>query len=295
VKKEARKLIGKRIPEFSEPSAYELVQTAVGLSAQSEFYNLAHHTEELLREGLALWFMAPKVLKKWCNNPAALLPSDFRDWYLPPPEPSIHELVRLAVALSTRREFYNLGEPKDTEDLLRQALTLWHRGHKMLENWRDNPVAVIPAFFEEHLPSRAIPTPKKYPVSLDKFLSIVLPTLSGRSAEKYGLFREYLRFRLKNPLRPPKILSPSEVSRRGLPPFDCCSPRIVPGVRPLFSSEPVSEPTKDDVDEKFALWRREPIPDKLSYEFHFRAFRSWYKQRTRRFRKAAARPQFKGD
>jgi len=127
--------------------------------------------------------------------------------------------------------------------------------------------------------------PKRFPVKLDDFLRLMLPHLSGRTAEKFGIFREYLKFRLRNPSRPPFVKAHDRHGPMEGTTFDCLNPRVVPPTEGLllgYSAEkpdkPATppEPTKDDVDKRFALWQANPIPDRDSFYYHAGCFRSWY-------------------
>ena len=70
--------------------------------------------------------------------------------------------------------------------------------------------------------------PKRFPVKLDDFLRLMLPHLSGRTAEKLGIFREYLKFRLRNPSPPPFVIAHDKHGPMKGTPFDCLNPRTVP-------------------------------------------------------------------
>ncbi len=131
---------------------------------------------------------------------------------------------------------------------------------------------------------------------MDQFLLLMVPYLKGRTGERASLFRDYLCFRLRNPLEPPQVWpNDSKDSAPALPPFDCCNPRILPALeKPLgYSAEahdsagPIAwyyvkqqpaKPTKDDVDKYFALWRSPGIPDPQSFDYHRQAFLDWYRK-----------------
>ena len=195
-------------------------------------------------------------------------------------EPTAYELAKLAVAvLQANRDRHGYSEP----DALKDALAFWLNARELLEKWRTTPASVFP----EPPPAPAVPAlpePKRYPVSIDEFLRLMLPSLSGRTGDKYGLFREYLAFRLQNPSRPDSIWA-DPVPGWNIPadriPFDCCNPRIVPGTEKPYSVHDIKPakppaPTKDDVDRYFALWRANPIPNQHSFLYHARGFRDWY-------------------
>lgn len=193
-------------------------------------------------------------------------------------EPTPYELARLAVAIHQQSsQFYS------DETLVTEALAIWLTARKMLETWRTNPASVFPESARQPPPE---PRPRRYPVSLDEFLGFMLPRyLSERTGERYGLFREYLAFRLRNPTPPDQTFDweHSALYAKTAPTFDCCKPRIVPALDFPCSyslekghlAKP-TEPTKDDVDRYFALWRANPIPDERSFEYHKRWFGGWF-------------------
>lgn len=187
-------------------------------------------------------------------------------------EPTPSELANLAVMLSQKD-----GWGTSSETLVKNALDFWLDARQLLAKWRANPESIFPKPAPQ--PPRA-PEPKRYPVKLDEFLALMLPHLSGRSGDKYNLFREYLRFRLRNPSPPAKTWAHGSVPP-GAVDFDCCHPRIVPKIENMFSysaqgQSQKPEPTKDDVDRYFAIWRTQGIPDRSSFHYHARYFRAWY-------------------
>lgn len=203
-------------------------------------------------------------------------------------EPSPYELAMLAAAVSQASTLDNLlfairdqgaswSLPDHSPELwVKEALALWLTAHGVLEKWRANPTDVFPKPAPQPAPE---PEPKSYPVTLDKFLQLMLPTKSGRTGEKYGTFREYLEYRLRNPTRPTMMWAHNGIPS-GATPFDCLNPRIVPEIPDDFSypaqpSKP-PEPTKCDLDRYFALWNTKGIPDRGSFLYHARYFREWY-------------------
>ena len=183
-------------------------------------------------------------------------------------EPTPHELATLAVAVSQDTTLDNIKyvlshgggniQWKESSDEIsvKKALALWLTAREVLEKWRANPASVFPP---EPAPTPVQPEPKRYPVTLDEFLKFMLPHLSGRTGEKYGLFREYLAFRFRNP-SPPNQWWADDLPGISIPagrvPFDCLNPRIVLGTFEAYSIEREAakrtakplEPTKDDVD-----------------------------------------------
>lgn len=183
-------------------------------------------------------------------------------------KPTTAQLANLAAALSKEKE-----EP---EWLVKYALALWEAANELLT--KPQPPQAEPERTSE-------PKPKGYPVKLDEFLRLVLPHLSGRTAVKNDLFREYLKFRLRNS-SPPNGEWDDKMPGHNIPadriPFDCCHPRIVPATRDRYLAVTLNtpnntpEPTKDDVDKRLALWQTNPIPDPNSFYYHVHWFRSWY-------------------
>ena len=202
-------------------------------------------------------------------------------------EPTAYELATLAARLYTAQfqpkwKYQHLSQ----EDALKDALAWWVNARELLDKWRANPEGVFP---EPPPPPAPKAEPARYPVTLDQFLLLMLPHLKGRTADRASIFRDYLRFRLRNP-SPPSQTWPWDRKGRApdLPPFDCCHPRILlaPEKSPFnYSPEAfcnyvaksqLSDPTKDDVDRYFALWQSNPIPDRNSFLYHAHGFRNWY-------------------
>lgn len=205
-------------------------------------------------------------------------------------EPTPYELAMLATAVSQESTLdklvfaiRNQGTAWSTPDhpaefWVKEALSLWLNAHGVLEKWRNNPADVFPKPAPEPSPE---PEPKSYPVTLDKFLRLMVPHLTGRTGEKYGLFREYLAYRLRNPSPPNSIWAYDSKPKNPIP-FDCLNPQIVPAIDDLASyslqnPKPAKlEPTKENVDRYFALWNTKGIPDRNSFHYHKRWFRDWY-------------------
>lgn len=182
-------------------------------------------------------------------------------------KPTTEQLANLAAAISE-----DGTEPP--ESLVNRALAVWEAAHELLNK---------PASSSPTLAPPGPPEPKRYPVTLDQFLLLMLPHLKGRTGERYGLFREYLRFRLRHPLPPDRIWAWDNVPDNPIP-FDSCNPRIVPGIdKPYSALTPIKteppEPTADDVASRFGLWRSSGIPDPHSFLYHARAFLDWYRDR----------------
>jgi hypothetical protein len=187
-----------------------------------------------------------------------------------PAEPTIEQLANLAAALSR-------NENEDPVMLVRRAMDIWVSSRHLLTQ----PPAPIPRS------KPALPTPTRYPVTLDNFLGLMLPRLSGRTGEKYSIFREYLRFRLSNPsfgdcLRTAAFFG-SQIPTTAEP-FDYCDPRIDPvNSKPYTCDKPdqfntPTGPTKEDVDKRFTLWKTRGIPDYRSFLYHADLFLRWYQQ-----------------
>jgi hypothetical protein len=186
----------------------------------------------------------------------------------PSAKPTTAQLASLAAALSK--------EGTETYcELVKQALGIWEAAHELLTNPQPPVEPERPRLSE----------PKGYPVNLDEFLRLMLPHLSGRTGEKYSLFREYLKFRLRNPSPPPCVIRHHRHAPIEGTSFDCLNPQVLPPTEGLLSGysadkpdKPATppEPTKDDVDKRFALWQANPIPDRTSFHYHARYFRSWY-------------------
>jgi hypothetical protein len=177
------------------------------------------------------------------------------------------------------------GTAKTPSEAVAYAWDLWEASKDVLQY--GSPVVLLlrkPDPIEQHWKEAGC-FPKRFPVKLDEFLRLMLPRLIGRTGEMHGVFRAYLDFRLRNP-SPPGEYWDDKPLRRIPPnriPFDCCHPRIVPATSEPFPSltsdnKPGKppEPTKEDVEKRFALWRANPIPDRNSFYYHADHFRSWY-------------------
>lgn len=72
--------------------------------------------------------------------------------------------------------------------LVDQAMQLWKLAHSRIQGDR--------ALSEEEAKQAAvapeIPRPKKFPVTLDKFLRLMLPKKRGRTGDKYSVYRAFL-------------------------------------------------------------------------------------------------------
>jgi hypothetical protein len=177
-----------------------------------------------------------------------------------PAKPTVEQLASLAATLSK----WKMGDRVEPPgSLVSRAMAIWKEAQKLLNPPPPGQVQPVP------------PQPKRYPVTRDKFLGLVLPKLSGRTGDKYSLFREYLKFRLLNPA-PPSFLWADELPGGGSSGifYDFSKPQI----DRIFSRPPKypPQPTKDDVDELFANWSANSIPDSTSFRCHYRLFRVWY-------------------
>lgn len=130
--------------------------------------------------------------------------------------------------------------------------------------------------------SRRIPSaPKRFPVTLDQFLKLMLPERIGRAVDRYYLFRKYLAYRLCNPRRPPMECHP--VNDHRCVDWDWLHPEVARVPPDSYSCHGVprlenGEPTKEFVDKYFTLWREKPIPDARSFSYHATGFREWYRE-----------------
>jgi hypothetical protein len=188
-------------------------------------------------------------------------------------QPTTAQLANLAAVLSKSG-----NEPSSL--LVEKALRIWESAHKLLTSPPPPPPV------EPEPPS--LPQPKSYPVELDTFLNFMLPAyFKSRSGDRYALFREYLKYRLRNPTPPSSPFAEKTYVEQNLfkIPFDCCNPHIVTGIylphRKLrfdFDGprELPPEPTQEDVESRIALWRANPIPDDDSFKYHAYWFRDWY-------------------
>jgi hypothetical protein len=181
-------------------------------------------------------------------------------------KPTTEQLANLVAALSK-----NL--PTETPEFLaKRALGIWEAAYQLLTN-PPPPTHEVP---NQH----SQPEPNSYPVTLDQFLKLMLPHFSGRTGEKFFIFRQYLAFRLRNPLPPASVWAWDQIPQNPIA-FDCLNPRIVPGITKACSSQELekresAEPNKDDVDRYLALWKTQPVPDATSFAYHSLAFQKWY-------------------
>jgi hypothetical protein len=218
-------------------------------------------------------------------------------------EPTIYEVailaeIRYATQFLPGWTFGYVSMQRAQKD----ALENWLDMRNLLDEWRLNPTTVFPP---EPSPPAQPPEPSRYPVTLDQFLSHVLPKgLRYRTGDKYYIFRQFLDFRLRNPVDPTRHISESQIPRNTYQkwishsqpgvkywvanfavakpiPFDWCQPQILPAVANPYSysshgpaNQP--EPTKEDVDRYFALWKKAGIPDRDSFIYHRKSFDDWY-------------------
>ncbi len=182
--------------------------------------------------------------------------------------PTTAQLASLAATLAKNTTL-------SSKQLVNQALEIWEAARELLSR---------PNSTQEVSESRRLPTPKGYPITLDNFLNLMVPKLKGRTGDRAALFRQYLKYRLRNPTHPPFVRAyERHVPVKGTT-FDCLNPRITPptmGVLMGFSAEKpdtLPEPTKDDVDNRVASWQATPIPDAPSYYYHARYFLDWYER-----------------
>ena len=99
-------------------------------------------------------------------------------------EPTTFELATLAATLAEKDSLGNSPEP---DLLVSNALNIWTAAGELLEKRRS-----LQASVSLNPTAPALPVPKRFPVSLDNFLNLLLPHLSGRSGEKHYLFRQYI-------------------------------------------------------------------------------------------------------
>jgi hypothetical protein len=203
-------------------------------------------------------------------------------------EPTVYELARLTLALEQQSTLekivYALAQGPGTyqweqaspEASTKEALKMWLTAREVLEKWRANPAS---ALVEPAPQSPPEPEPKKYPVKMDEFVRLVLPKLTGRTAEQGDVFRRYLKHRLRKP-SPPWIVWDREHTPKNPTPFDCCDPQVIiagcDDLTGLPILAPPIEPTKDAVDQYFARWNNKGIPNRDSFLYHKRWFCDWY-------------------
>jgi hypothetical protein len=193
-------------------------------------------------------------------------------------EPTPYELAKLAATLlSAKDSRYQLAET-----WVKEALALWLTAREVLEKWRTSPTSVFP---EPERAPEPEPTPKTFPVTLDKFLSLMLPHLNGKSAEKHFIFREYLAYRMRNPSPAQQTWAyPNQPHDRQQ--FDCCNPEIVPLLDDLGMLHALKmelpkplEATQENVVKYYTLWNTQGIQYPHSFCYHRMHFREWYRKR----------------
>jgi hypothetical protein len=155
------------------------------------------------------------------------------------------QLTSFAIALANRTRNRNPGT------LVKEAFAIWKAANTLLTKL-EPPVPVKPV--RQKPPD---PTPKSFPITLDKFLGLMLPKLKGRTGDKYHIFRQYLDYRNRNQ--------------------DQHRPRL----KAFFDEhegDPVPpEPTEGDIDQRFARWREVGIPNLEAFRYHAWEFRQWYR------------------
>jgi hypothetical protein len=106
--------------------------------------------------------------------------------------PSTEQLAQLAATLARSSQ-------NSASELAKAALTLWKSAEKELKmeclrlaaerQWQ----AVRPPDSASQSKAPIVPTPKRFPVTHDEFLRLVLPKLRGRTGEQATVFKRYLR------------------------------------------------------------------------------------------------------
>jgi len=178
-----------------------------------------------------------------------------------PVGPSVEQLANLAAAISRDGK-------SAPEYLAKRAMTIWKAAQDLL--------LTQPPLQPEGPP---LPKPRRYPVKLDEFLRIMLPRLSGRTGEKFSVFREYVCYCLANP-----AYDKGPWYHNHLDPYlyDGSSPKPFiedyPLTNPRTSRYPTQNPPdEDNVVKLFAFWRGNTIPDPQSFRYHLQRFGEWYK------------------
>jgi hypothetical protein len=193
-----------------------------------------------------------------------------------PAEPTAHELATLAAEMYATQFQPKCDFRVSWQEALKYALVLWLNARQLLHEWRIDPKSVFPG--EPSSPPS--PRPKRYPVTWEAFINLMVPKAYGRTADRAELLRSYIRFRLSHPYPPNEVWDYDSVPAN-LPPFDCLSPKVVPAARLKYSSQGCAKtqpahPTDDDVNKYFALWQSTRIPDATSFHYHRTAFLDWY-------------------
>jgi hypothetical protein len=155
----------------------------------------------------------------------------------PMERPDINTLAMLAAIASQ-------GTAKTPAEAVDYAWDLWEESKEVLKY--GNPAVRAlrkPDPIKEHWKEQGR-FPKRFPVKLDDFLRLMLPRLSGRTDEKFGLFREYLKFRLRNPTRPPCVIAHHKHAPIEGTSFDCLNPRVVPPIEGLLLGYSAEKPNK---------------------------------------------------
>ena len=125
-----------------------------------------------------------------------------------------------------------------------------------------------------------LPEPKRYPVTLDNFLCLMFPRLSGRSGQKYAIFRRYLAHCISIARRRcPRCGQTFSTSRVLLAHIRASDGDPLTDSSAVFDSQPPDPPpTKDAVDRSIAAWKANPMPDRAAFQCNARSFLDWYQK-----------------
>jgi hypothetical protein len=179
-----------------------------------------------------------------------------------PAKPTVAQLALLAASLPPLND-----RPQPPDYLVSRAMAIWNAAHELLTKPQPPPVET---------PSILIP--KAYPVTLDKFLGLVLPRLSGRRGDKYHIFRGYLRYCL---CHPDYEEGPVHISRHDPFLFDGSNPEPFVENYPLTDPRtahysPEHPPDDNAVEKLFKFWRENPISNPRSFHYHASRFLNWF-------------------
>ena len=153
----------------------------------------------------------------------------------------------------------------DPGHLVLTAFEIWKASDKVLaEEREERKLRALLAAEQAQAPSEPplrLRLPKKYPVTFDQFLRLVLPPkLTGRTAEQFALYREYLRT-----VEAVRRKETAKANGQDLNNLDA----------ETFA------PTKDEVDAMLAERRAKPFEDDLAYMKAGLLFQEWYLRRSK--------------
>jgi hypothetical protein len=186
--------------------------------------------------------------------------NDFEYW----PRPSELELTRWAVQLARTGKM-------DPRQLVEEAWALyWESCRKIQQDHRAQQ-----AFFEnegldndhsdeiEYYAQASLPTPAEYPVTFHAMELLLLPKLSGRTAERATVFREYFFASLMGWNCPGLSKNPTSSY------WNCPGPEL--------DQTRNKESIKNEVARIFAKWRK-TVFDAQAYSAFATKFLRWYRE-----------------